>query len=271
MNLHKNTRLTPIQRKKVWQDHSELHLNPTQLAQRYRVSRPTIYKILKRARLQEFQPRRSVNRRFRCLKFGCKRLARIERKIEERLRKKALRYNKKYPGELIHFDTKRLPLLKNESKKSSREYLFVGIDDYSRELFATILPDKTQFSSAKFLRQVVEECPYSIEIIYSDNGTEYRGTRDHEFVKTCRESGFAQRFTRVKRPQTNGKAERVIRTLMEMWHAKIEFKNRKHRKKELIRFLNFYNTVKPHKGIDEMTPHEKLIQYFYSNYESKCK
>lgn len=263
MNLHKNTRLTPIQRRQVWQEHTELHLNPTQLAQRYRVSRPTIYKILKRARLQEFQPRRSVNKRFRCLEFGCKRLARIEKKLEEKLKKRARRYEKKYPGELIHVDTKRLPLLKNEKRLDSREYLFVGIDDHSRELFAAILPDKTQFSSAKFLRQVVAECSYSIETIYSDNGTEYRGKADHEFVKTCRENGFEQRFTRVKRPQTNGKAERVIRTLMEMWHVKIEFKNREQRKKELLRFINFYNTVKPHKGIDGMTPHEKLIEYFY--------
>jgi len=264
MNLHKNTRLTPIQRRKIWCDYAENNLTPTQLAQRYRVSRPTIYKILQRARLQEFQPRPSVNKRFRCLEFGCKRLARIEKKLEEKLKKRARRYEKKYPGELIHFDTKRLPLLKNEVKTNPREYLFVAIDDHSRELFAAILPDKTQFSSAKFLNQVIAECPYSIETAYSDNGTEYRGTESHDFVKTCAENKIAQRFTRVKRPQTNGKAERVIRTLMEMWHNRIEFRNREHRKKELIRFINFYNTVKPHKGIENLTPHEKLTNYFYS-------
>ena len=263
MHLHKNTRLTPVQRKQVWQDYAKQNLKPTQLAQRYRVSRPTIYKILHRARLQEFQPRPSVNKRFRCLEFGCKRLAKIEKKIEEKLKKQARRYNKKYPGELVHFDTKRLPLLKNEVKNNPREYLFVAIDDHSRDLFAAILPDKTQFSAAKFLRQVIVECPYLIEIVYSDNGTEYRGTADHEFVKTCRENSSEQRFTRVKRPQTNGKAERVIRTLLEMWHNKIEFKNRSHRQKELVRFINFYNTVKPHKGIDNLTPHEKLTEYFY--------
>jgi transposase InsO family protein len=264
MNLHKNTRLTPIQRRKIWRDYAESNLNPTQLAQRYRVSRPTIYKILRRARLQEFQPRTSINKRFRCLEFGCKRLARIEKKLEEKLKKQARRYCKKYPGELIHFDTKRLPLLKNEVKNHPREYLFVAIDDYSRELFAAILPDKTQFSSAKFLRQVVAECSYLIETAYSDNGTEYRGKSSHDFVKTCTENKIAQRFTRVKRPQTNGKAERVIRTLLEMWHNKIEFSSRTHRRTELIRFINFYNTVKPHKGIENLTPHEKLTDYFYS-------
>lgn len=62
---------------------------------------------------------------------------------------------------------------------------------------------------------------------------------------------------------TNGKAERVIRTSMDMWYRKIEFKNRNRRRLDLIRFVNFYNTVKPHKGIESMTPMEKLINYFY--------
>lgn len=82
-------------------------------------------------------------------------------------------------------------------------------------------------------------------------------------MKLCTENKIEQRFTKVKTPRTNGKAERVIRTLIEMWHEKTTFKNREHRKKELIRFVNYYNTVKPHKGIDNLTPMEKLIQYFY--------
>ncbi len=48
-----------------------------------------------------------------------------------------------------------------------------------------------------------------------------------------------------------------------MWHNKTEFKDRSHRRLELIRFVNYYNTVKAHKGIDENTPMEKLISYFF--------
>ena len=126
------------------------------------------------------------------------------------------------------------------------------------------MPDKTQESATAFLSQVLEECPYTIEITYSDNGLEYQGNKDHAFSKLCKENKIEQRFTRVKTPRTNGKAERVIRTLLEMWHNKMEFTNRDHRKKELIRFVNYYNNVKPHKGIDSMTPMEKkLIEYFY--------
>ena len=83
------------------------------------------------------------------------------------------------------------------------------------------------------------------------------------FGKLCQEDKIEQRFTKVKCPQTNGKAERVIRTIMDMWHSKHIFKNRNHRKIELIRFVNYYNNVKPHKGINNMTPMEKLLEYFY--------
>jgi len=206
-----------------------------------------------------------VNHRFQSLKFGLKRLSKIEKKLEDKRKQEARRYNKDYPGELVHFDTKRLPFLKGEDSTKPREYLFVGIDDFSRELYAGIYPDKTQYSSAAFLRQVLDECPYTVEYSYSDNGTEYKGTENHAYVALCKAEGIGQKFTRVKRPQTNGKAERVIRTLMDMWHTKEIFLDRKQRQISLLRFINFYNTVKTHKGIDGITPYEKLYEYFYGN------
>jgi len=265
MNIHKRTRLTPIVRQEIWKLYSTRKHTQQELAVMFRVSRQTIFKTLKRCRKQEFIPRKSANDRYRSLQYGLKRIAKVADEIEIRKKSEAKRYNKSYPGELVHFDTKRLPLIKGEDKMVSREYLFVGIDDFSRELYAGIFPDKTQLSSSEFLRQTIDQCPYTIECSYSDNGTEYKGTKDHAFVSACRESGIGQKFTKVKRPQTNGKAERVIRTLMEMWHDKTAFTSREHRNQELIRFINYYNTVKPHKGIDNQTPYEKLTEYFGLN------
>jgi hypothetical protein len=65
---------------------------------------------------------------------------------------------------MIHGDMKRLPLLEHQKTIERREYLFVAIDDYSRELFAAILSDKTQNSAMRFLEQVIEECAYTIEL-----------------------------------------------------------------------------------------------------------
>lgn len=76
------------------------------------MSRPTIYAVLERVRLQKFTPSNSTNQRFRTLQYGLKRLDKVEQMVQDRLEREAKRYNKTYPGELVHFDTKRLLLLK---------------------------------------------------------------------------------------------------------------------------------------------------------------
>jgi transposase InsO family protein len=59
---------------------------------------------------------------------------------------------------------------------------------------------------------------YYIETWYTDNGTEYKGNpKKPAFAKFCQENKIEQRFTRLKTPKTNGKAERVIRTLLDRW------------------------------------------------------
>ena len=263
MNMHKNTRLTPHHRQAVWLAYTQGKESVSSLARRYQVSRVTIYRALKAARAKLLKPQTSTNNRFKQAKYGMKRLAKVERSIQEKLKKQAKRYNKSYPGEMVHVDTKRLPLLKGQKATDKRDYLFVAIDDFSRELYAAILPDKTADSAAKFLtEQVIEPCPYLIECVYSDNGSEYKGGASHAFGTACYENGINQKFTRPARPQTNGKAERVIRTIMEMWHEKQSFDSPEHRQKELCRFVNFYNTVKPHGSLGGDTPFEVLQAYF---------
>ena len=134
MNIHKRTRLTLLDRQEIWRLYQTRLWKVAHLAEHFHVSRPTIYDVLKRARLQEFTPRDSTNQRFKTLQYGLKRLAKVEQAIQERLKREAKRYNKSYPGELVHLDTKRLPLLKGQSANEPREYLFVAINDFSREL-----------------------------------------------------------------------------------------------------------------------------------------
>jgi len=96
MNIHKRTRLTLLDRQKIWWLYQTRLWKVVQLAEHFHVSRPTIYDVLKRVRLHELTPRNSTNQRFKTLQYGLKRAAK--------------RYNKTYPGELVHFDTKRPPL-----------------------------------------------------------------------------------------------------------------------------------------------------------------
>jgi transposase InsO family protein len=242
------------------------------LCRKYGVSYPTVNKVLERARHGDFQPRKSVNQRYRSIEYGLRRLARVQARIEAKLKARARRYNKRYPGELFHFDTKCLPVLKHESRLYDKQYLFVAIDDYSRELYAGIYPDKSSDSSTAFLKAVIRECPYTIERILTDNGTEYKGwVKYHQFMQACFATGIRQIFTKPAHPQTNGKAERVIRTLMEQWYANEYFAGHRVRKRSLVRYVNYYNTVKPHKGIDNQTPLEKLCLYFYPEEHPELK
>ena len=98
MTIHKRTRLTPFQRRQLTDDYWKQHIRVCDLARKYQVSRPTVYKIIHQARLQDYSIHKSVNKRFRCLEYGIKRLAKVEKELEEKLKKQAKRYNKQYPG-----------------------------------------------------------------------------------------------------------------------------------------------------------------------------
>ena len=160
---------------------------------------------------------------------------------------------------MVHFDTKRLPLLKGESPKKTMSICSLESMIFQENCLLRFCRIKLNTPVRNFFLKLSMNAAYTIEQVYSDNGLEYRGIeQNHAFMKLCKENNIE-----VKQPQTNGKAERVIRTIMEMWHKKTEFKNRQHRKLELIRFVNYYNTVKPHAGINNLTQMEKLIEYFY--------
>lgn len=111
MVIHKMTRLTPFQRQEVYNSYYQDNKKVSDLADEYHVSRPTIYKILQRGRHKDFTVHKSTNKRYRCLQYGIKRLAKVEAELERRLKNEAKRYNKDYPGQMLHGDTKRLPLL----------------------------------------------------------------------------------------------------------------------------------------------------------------
>lgn len=160
MNIHKNCKLTEVNRKHIWKLKCEWY-KIKDLATKYNVSRQTISKIIKRARKQEFKPRNSINKRFKTIKYGLRKLLKIENKILEKKDKESKRYNKNYPWEMFHLDTKKLPII--ELYKNKYNYLFVAIDDHSRELYTMLTSNKSQFSSAKFLEQVIKKCPYKIE------------------------------------------------------------------------------------------------------------
>lgn len=265
--MHKNTKLLPYQRRDIFRRWG-MGAKVAHLAREYKVSRETVYETLRDARLGVFENRSSMNHRYRAIAYGFKKLERTEKKVSERLARKAhrlKRYEKAVPGEMLHLDTKRLPLLRGEAAVQPREYLFVAVDDHSRTTFADIFPDKTAYSAAMFLTEAKRVLPFPVTGIYSDNGSEYKGRADHPVVALCKAEGMSQAFTKVKHPWTNGKAERFIRTLMEEWHGRTRSNHisRTHRRRYLYAYVDWYNQARVHQSLGT-TPFGRLEAYLES-------
>lgn len=270
--MHKNTKLLRWQREAIYQGWSE-GTAVSQLSREFKVSRPTIYKVIREARLNVFVPHTSMNKRYKTVEWGLKRLSKTELAVAKKIarrEKRNKRYERSIPGELVHLDTKRLPLLRGEAKNSPREYLFVAIDDHSRWLYADIFPDKTSYSAAIFADEMSKSVPFTVHALYSDNGSEYRGSALHPLVMLCKKKGWKQYFTQVKHPWTNGKAERVIRTLMDEWHPRTRsnHNSRNHRRRYLYAYVNWYNQNRHHQTIN-MTPLERL-EHFLNSVNNAC-
>ena len=256
--MHKNTKLLPYQRREAyrrWRDGDKA----IDLAEYYHVSRKTLYEVFKKAKLGVFVNYSSKNFRYRNLEYGLKKLAKTERKLEKKLLKREIRlnrYQKDHPGEMVHTDSSVLSLISGEAATTPKEYLYVFVDDYSRTLFADILPDQTSYSAAIVLDEAIQMMPFKIECMYSDNGKEFKG----EFKHQCKLNNIPQQFTRPYRPQTNGKAERVIQTIKKQFR-KHRFLSREERRRILYAIVRYYNHLRPHQSLGGIPPFEQLKRY----------
>jgi transposase InsO family protein len=152
----------------------------------------------------------------------------------------AVRYERSRPGELLHVDVKKLGRIQggagwrvrggpqhpnptftdaagNIRRTVGWEYVHIAIDDYSRLAYAEVLNDEKGTTVAGFLGRAVafyQRRGIQIEALLTDNGGGYRSTIH---ALACRRLGIKHLRTRPYRPQTNGKAERFIRTLLNGW------------------------------------------------------
>jgi transposase InsO family protein len=152
----------------------------------------------------------------------------------------ARRYERARPGELVHVDVKKLGRIERGAGKRITgvkpnpmrtrvdaagikrkiigwEYVHIAIDDCTRLAYAEVLPDEKATTAIAFLRRAVaffERHGVQVERLLTDNGSAYRST---VHALACRALGIRHLRTRPYRPQTNGKAERFIRTLLGGW------------------------------------------------------
>ena len=182
----------------------------------------------------------------------------------------ARRYERATPGEIIHFDIKKLGrfdkighrITGDRTQSRSRgvgwEFVHVCIDDHSRVAFSEIKPDEKADSAVPFLKAAVtyyRSLGVTVTRVMTDNGSCYKA---FAFRDACRELGIKHIRTKPYTPKTNGKAERFIQTALREWAYAQAYPTSDRRAEELPFWLHRYNWHRPHGGIKSKTPISRL-------------
>jgi transposase InsO family protein len=190
----------------------------------------------------------------------------------------AVRYERSRPGELVHIDIKKLGRIEGGAGKrvggrsggayrprrsdlhGSRrgtigwEFVHIAVDDYSRLAYAEVLPDQKATTAIGFLKRALAffaRHGIQIERILTDNGSAYISTIH---ALACRRLGIRHLRTRPRRPQTNGKAERFIRTMLQGWAYGAIYRSSHERTQALDGWLWHYNHRRRHSALGHQPP-----------------
>jgi transposase InsO family protein len=189
----------------------------------------------------------------------------------------AVRYERSRPGELVHIDVKKLGRFQTAGKRvgfritqagrprrrdahghdrgiSGWDYVHVAVDDYSRLAYAEVLADEKATTAIGFLQRALAffaRHGIQVERVLTDNGSAYRATM-HAIA--CRQLGIRHLRTRPRRPQTNGKAERFIRTLLNGWAYAAIYRSSQDRAAALDGWLWHYNHRRRHAALGHQAP-----------------
>jgi transposase InsO family protein len=191
----------------------------------------------------------------------------------------AVRYERSRPGELVHIDVKRLGRIEGGAGKRAfgsprrerynptrtdlegkrrryvgYEYVHVCVDDYSRLAYAEVLPDEKATTAIGFLRRALafyRRRGIRVERLLTDNGSAYVSALH---ALACRRFGIRHLRTRPYRPQTNGKAERFIRTLLAGWAYGAIYGSSQERTAALDGWLWHYNHRRLHSALGHQPP-----------------
>jgi len=180
------------------------------------------------------------------------------------------RYQWAQPGDMIHVDTKQLARFERVGHRitgdrrlgcspgAGYEKAHVAVDDATRLAYVEVLPDEQQATTVGFLVRAVSwfnSQGISCRRVLSDNGSAYRSK---QWRQACSTLGLKAKRTRAYRPQTNGKAERFIKTLQAEWAYAMPFTSSEERKRWLPRYLSIYNDRRCHMAIGGRTPFQQL-------------
>ena len=179
-----------------------------------------------------------------------------------------VRYVACHPGALLHVDHKKLGRVPaggghrvtgraaqpGRHRRDGYDHFEVFVDDASRSAVVVQVPDESGASAAWALGVAARELATAgirIERVLSDNGSGYVS---RAFAGAIGSLGARHKRTRRYRPQTNGKAERFIRTLHDEWAYARPYRSNAERLAALPRYLLFYNRSRPRTALGGLVP-----------------
>jgi transposase InsO family protein len=181
-----------------------------------------------------------------------------------------VRYVACHPGALLHQDHKKLGRIpdgggwrvlgrgggtRRGHGNAGYDHIEVVIDDASRYVVVVPVPDESGSSAAMALETAAAEFAtlgIRIDRVLTDNGLAY--TRSRAYAEVLDRLGLRHKRTRPFRPQTNGKAERVIQTLLNEWAYGKPYATNRERAEALAAFVDFYNRRRPHTALGGRSP-----------------
>jgi transposase InsO family protein len=180
-----------------------------------------------------------------------------------------IRYERPTPGDLLHIDIKKLPHIhrpgfrmtgnrRDTVRRAGYDFVFVAIDDHSRLAHAAIFPNEQGVTAAAFLRQAsaqYQRFGVKLQSVMTDNGPCFQSDA---FALACRQLGLKHLRTRPYTPRTNGKAERFIQSSLREWAYSSTFNTSAHRAEHLPRWLHRYNWHRPHSSLGLKPPISRL-------------
>lgn len=185
-------------------------------------------------------------------------------------REPVIRYERDNPGELIHIDSKRLVRIDgighritgDRTHKAAGigfEHVFLAVDDSSRLAYMEVLPDESGASATVFMHRALAyfaELGVHVQRVMSDNAFAYKS---RSFRRLCELSNVRQIFTKPYTPKTNGKAERLVRTLLREWAYERPYHTSAARTAALPRWLHRYNHHRPHTALGGNPPMTRIL------------
>jgi transposase InsO family protein len=188
------------------------------------------------------------------------------------------RYERRQAGELLHIDVKKLGRIngaghrvtgnrasQNANRRARRkggpagwEFVHVCVDDATRLAYAEVLDDEKATTAIAFLRRAIAfyaAHAITVQRVMTDNGAAYRSTAH---ALACRVLGVRHLRTRPRRPRTNGKAERFIKTMIAGWNDGAIYGSSAQRAAALDAWLWTYNHRRPHGALNRQPPIARL-------------